>query len=89
MKFKWIALGHKLSSGEGGKLAHLCTKLTHPTRELHKGKKKLKVQLMGKATDSFFSVSQVAPIPFYNPTAPIPLSHYCNVNKIGAGNVAI
>lgn len=44
MKFKWIALGHKLSRGEGGKLAHLYTKLTHPTRELREGKKKKKIK---------------------------------------------
>lgn len=51
---------------------------------------------MGNATDSFFSVSHVAPplppIAFYHPAAlaaPIPSSHYRNVNKIGAGNVAV
>lgn len=72
LKFKWIALGHKLSRGEGGNLAHLYTKLTHPTRQLHEGeKKKLKVKLMGKATDSFFSVSQVAPHLLLSPSRPL------------------
>ncbi len=48
---------------------------------------------MGKATDSFFSFSQVAPHPLLSPNRPrrppVPSSSYCNVNKIGAGNVAV
>lgn len=48
LKFKWIALGHKLS-GEGGRgekwregLPHLSTKLTHPTGKLRAEEKKNK-----------------------------------------------
>lgn len=49
---------------------------------------------MGNATDSFCSVSNVAPPPpaFYHPsslTNPIPSSHNCNVNNTGAENVDV
>lgn len=47
---------------------------------------------MSNTTASLFScLSSSPPIAFYRPAAlatPIPLSHYCNVNKIWAGNVA-
>lgn len=97
LKFKWIALGHKLSRGEGGREA--CSPL-YQTRTSYRGttwrgKKKKKIKSTAHGQRNWFllfCLSCSPPIAFYHPAAlaaPIPSSHYRNVNKIGAGNVAV
>lgn len=92
MNSSWARVFHR--GRVGGKLAHLCTKFTYPTRELREGKEFFKSAACGQRnwfplfclSSSLLLLILLLPIPLLSPSSPspppTPLSRQCSVNKI-------